>query len=250
MDFENRYGTLEMQKKLLELLKEFHRFCTDNGISYSLDWGSLLGAVRHKGFIPWDDDLDVMVDRDNYEKIQTSIGGNLVYEHGTIDPIWVDKIRLEKYSCETIKPTLDVFIIDNAPNGYISRKTKVMMIRFLQGMLKSNPNFKKGKFLYRVATLITFIIGRCFSRKMVLGWYNWLSQLSNKKQTEKKACYNDNFFDIQKLYHNDILLAFIEVPFEDTMVYITKEFHNALVDKFGSDYMQLPSESERVPKRL
>lgn len=72
-----------MQRKLLALLKEFHGFCINNGIKYSLDWGSLLGTIRHKGFIPWDDDLDIMVDRDNYEKIRSLIGGKLVYEYGT-----------------------------------------------------------------------------------------------------------------------------------------------------------------------
>ena len=68
MDTRNEYGTLEIQKELLNLLRVFHKFCQDNNIQYSLAWGSLLGAIRHKGFIPWDDDLDVMMDRKNYNK--------------------------------------------------------------------------------------------------------------------------------------------------------------------------------------
>ena len=69
MDLENKYGTLEIQKELLLLLQEVHNFCVSNDITYSIAYGSLLGAVRHKGFIPWDDDLDIMVDRENYKKI-------------------------------------------------------------------------------------------------------------------------------------------------------------------------------------
>ena len=62
----NRYGTEEAQNELLDLMKTFHRFCEESDIRYSLYGGSCLGAVRHKGFIPWDDDLDICVDRQNY----------------------------------------------------------------------------------------------------------------------------------------------------------------------------------------
>ena len=73
MDIENKYGTLAIQKELLVLLKEFHSFCKRNNIQYSLAYGSLLGAVRHKGLIPWHDDLDIMVDRDNYSVLRSAL---------------------------------------------------------------------------------------------------------------------------------------------------------------------------------
>ena len=68
-----------IQKANLGLLKIFDRICKENGISYWLDFGTLLGAVRHKGFIPWDDDIDVGIMRDNYEKIIT------IFEKGLED---------------------------------------------------------------------------------------------------------------------------------------------------------------------
>lgn len=59
----------------LNILKAFHAYCIENGLQYSLCGGSLLGAIRHKGFIPWDDDIDVFMPRPDYEKLRSLCGG-------------------------------------------------------------------------------------------------------------------------------------------------------------------------------
>ena len=59
----------EIQSKLLEILLYFQEFCQENGLGFVLAGGTCLGAVRHKGFIPWDDDVDVFMLRDDYEKL-------------------------------------------------------------------------------------------------------------------------------------------------------------------------------------
>ena len=65
---ENETSQL-IQKDILEILKWFDKVCKENGLKYYLAGGTLLGAVRHKGFIPWDDDIDLFMDRDQYDKL-------------------------------------------------------------------------------------------------------------------------------------------------------------------------------------
>ena len=64
---------IEMQEGLLTLLKEFDAICKKHDITYYLEGGSLLGAVRHKGFIPWDDDVDLGIPRADYDRLLTQV---------------------------------------------------------------------------------------------------------------------------------------------------------------------------------
>ena len=67
---ERRYlSQEEMQKEELRLLDLFDRLCREHGLRYSLEYGTVIGAVRHKGFIPWDDDIDLSMPRPDYDKL-------------------------------------------------------------------------------------------------------------------------------------------------------------------------------------
>lgn len=90
----NQYGTEQIQDELLDLMKIFHNFCEKEGIQYFLYGGSCLGAVRHKGFIPWDDDLDICVDRINYNKLIKSF--QKCDELKMYKTIWIYRIQKKK----------------------------------------------------------------------------------------------------------------------------------------------------------
>ena len=76
-DLVDKYGFLEIQDIILGMMVDLDRFCSDHGIDYCLMGGSALGAKRHGGFIPWDDDLDIFMTPDNYEKFR-----DCYYEYG------------------------------------------------------------------------------------------------------------------------------------------------------------------------
>ncbi len=65
----NGFSTRELQLKLLEIMKVFHSVCEKHSLKYFMLGGTMLGAVRHKGFIPWDDDLDIGMTRESYNKL-------------------------------------------------------------------------------------------------------------------------------------------------------------------------------------
>ena len=64
----------EIQLRLLDILTDVDRFCRSEGLRYSIAYGTLLGAVRHKGFIPWDDDVDILMPRPDFERFIASYG--------------------------------------------------------------------------------------------------------------------------------------------------------------------------------
>ena len=59
----------EVKQIELDILEYVHNFCEENGLKYIMNYGTLIGAVRHKGFIPWDDDIDISMPRADYEKL-------------------------------------------------------------------------------------------------------------------------------------------------------------------------------------
>lgn len=241
MDIDNQYGTLKIQKKLMGLLKNFHQFCVENGVKYSLDWGTLLGAIRHKGFIPWDDDLDIMVDRANYNKLLKCIGEDNRFMYDETN-LWIGRVRMANDdSTDIYPPTIDVLIMDNAPDGKLRRKLRLLLVKLLQGTLKKNPKniskFKKVGVIMRIIAMLTYYAGKPFSYATKIYCYNKLAQLSNKKNTKEITSYYEEYSCLGKYYSKNLMQEIILVPFEDMEAYVVKDYHNCLVTQFGENYL-------------
>ena len=138
----------EHQEVLLELLAEFDRVCRKNDIKYILFAGSALGAIRHHGFIPWDDDLDVALLREDYDKLMKldSSEWNTAYymqcEYSEHWPLYFSKLRKNNTTClEKYHPKdneihqgiyIDIFPIDNASDNPLIRKVQFYASKIVQ----------------------------------------------------------------------------------------------------------------------
>src|SRR5699024_11050821 len=168
------------QRHLKKILREFHTLCLDNNIKYSLSGGSMLGAIREKGFIPWDDDADVLITRQEYNKLLKV----LPEEFNIINVLWVPRLVYKGNAKLEGGKSLDIFVIDNAPDTNFAHYIKVFCLKFLQGTLKEKIKWNDYGFLDKSLVLGSYGFGKLFSKKRKLKWYDKLAQWHNNKNTE------------------------------------------------------------------
>ena len=132
----------EMRKIQMDILLFIHQFCIDNGIQYSLAWGTMLGAIRHKGYIPWDDDIDIMMTRPEYDRFCKLFHDDRsiykLYDVHT-DKKWIypfakisdeRTIRVEKNALDEIGLNIDVFPIDYYADSYEDAMIALKRMKF------------------------------------------------------------------------------------------------------------------------
>ena len=239
---DNAYGLATVQGELLKILTAFHSYCKKNGIDYSVYAGTMLGAIREHGFIPWDDDVDVAMTMNNYLKLLEATRGDLEY-YIDLEDAWVPRFRSRK---EKHGPFVDIFVFTEEPKG-IEKTITVFRLRTLQGMLKKYSSDKNFSFSYKVLLGITKSLGKLFSRKYLLDKY-W--KIGYGKDRVSDTVYvptagfhwvKDVSFEKEKLNS-----GYTEIDFENTVVEIFKEFDYMLVVQFGKEYMTPVKESERI----
>lgn len=245
MDVENKYGTLAIQQELLTLLKEFHACCVANNVKYSLAYGSLLGAIRHKGFIPWDDDVDVIVTRNEFKKLQKVMQNTSTFhwDYMTKTALWVGRVRMKnrKLTTTEIPPTIDVFIFDNVPDNAFLAKLKLLSILFAMGMVKGKPDLSRFKFVMKVAALLSWLFGRLLPSNIKYSLIEFLSECCNLTESRNISCYNTVFLYMGKIFSKSMMSGYDNIQFEDTTLSIMKGYDEFLTTTYG-DYMTPPKE--------
>lgn len=232
----------ELHNELLYLLKQFHKFCVKNDIKYSIHGGTLLGAVREKGFIPWDDDADVTMTRVEYEKFYTAVQSANIGEEFSfmvVDraPRFVMKREGKPAVC------IDIIIYDYISENVLSQKCKIYGIMFLGGMMKTKESmvitkergtYSKWKYgMYYLA----YLLGRLFSEDLKLCWFERFSKncFCGKKKLIHRS--NDQYIGIIIVLPAEIMSRYEAIQFEDTELMASSNYHEILLSSYGEDYM-------------
>lgn len=244
----------ENYKKIpLEILLYVSDFCEKNEIRYSLAYGTLLGAIRHKGYIPWDDDIDIIMPRVDYERFKKLYHSDrFVFSDMSVNknhPTSMAKIYDSRtyFNFHWIKRSyglfIDVFVVDNFPTDIIERQKwqkltkKFIKIHFYKNITYTNILQSKG------------VLSRV--KKFLLKSVPIPKRIIQKKISELYQKYNGEYTGLvgivmyNGVYPADFFEDFIEVEFENHKFKAIRKFDDWLRICYG-DYMQFPPVEERV----
>ena len=251
----------QLHKAQLKIAKEIRRICDRHEINYFLDCGSLLGAIRHKGFIPWDDDMDIGMLKKDYdiflEFASKELGDDFFLDNYLTNPdnaLVFSKVRLRntKYIEEKGNEQAEhneVFV-DVFPYYYISdnefiRKCDGMIMTVISQAIMSKKGYKvwKGEqAIKRLKFLPTDLLGLFFHEKTLR---KWIENLYNKYSDTKRVCiHSGSCYDFW-FFPKEILDEYLQTEFEGEIFKIPKEYDLYLSTTYG-DYMKLPPKEKRV----
>ena len=249
-----------LKQAQLSILLDVHDFCLNNNINYFLAHGTLIGAVRHKGFIPWDDDIDIAMPRQDYDRFISTFNGTYphlkVLSFDTADkycyPIAkvYDNRTIMKENIVNTYPgmgiNIDIFPIDGIPDSpedaakHLNRLIRWGKLREIkQVKLSSSRSFAKNILLLLLRILLLPFTNRFFLQKMD-------NMARSVPYGSTKYAGSIAYFTI--MFKPVSVSAFqntVDAPFEGHLFKIPQGYDEWLRNIFG-DYMQLPPEEKRV----
>ena len=240
--------TLEdIHAELLEQLRDIVAVCDRHGIKYNMMCGSLLGAVRHKGFIPWDDDVDLLITREEFEKFRKVYPKECDKRFElTYLNTWTPRVM--NSDPELAEAFTDFFILDRVPPEGFQRKWWFLKLHLLQGMLKRNVDYSRFNLKNKILIFGTHVLGLPFSTEWKTKMYE---KVSRQYTTGNDLCMSNGAFELMMhIWHPEQFEELIDAQFEDVTVKIPAKYDEVLTILFGPDYMTPPPPAERVAKHL
>lgn len=254
----------ELQRRLLIMQKDIAQFCKEIGTPYFLIGGSLLGAIRHQGFIPWDDDLDIGMIRAYYEIFLEKFPGSSLekkgyflkkpgsypHYHATFTKVCDPYTLLEENTHQQVNLFIDIFPFDFAPANKLAAKIQNSMYLFwfqsVKFRMQKRAYHGKKKMIYTVTKVLTipFSLTNMIKRRDY-----WLRKYEHHEGESLVVNFSSSYGYHQEQFQIQELEELLLYPFEDTQLLIPKNY-DAFLQRMYGNYMQLPPENQREPKHI
>jgi lipopolysaccharide cholinephosphotransferase len=244
----------DMQEKEITMMSEIDALLKSNNIQYWLLGGSVLGSIRHQGFIPWDDDMDIGIMRKDIDKAELLIASSKDYVYESIEnptPLTFPNLPIghihyvdESYLISN-SPTIDVFVLDGMSANFFLRKIQIFWADVFRLCIYRHASTNRG-YLIKWATIVVLFITpkiifnllKRLSRKIITHWSNEKSPMIANLfgSWGEKEIFNRNMFD-----------GYTTGRFENMLLPLPVDPDEYLKSLYG-DYTKLPPLEERVPK--
>ena len=252
----------EMKSISMNILKEVHEFCLANKIRYSLAYGTLIGAIRHKGFIPWDDDIDIVMPRADYDKFISTFNGSSEYMKVVAPEIdwnyYAPYANVYDTRTVLVEPRnnnrgfgigvkIDVFPLDGTPKDEQAYIRQCKCVNFYKRILaaKRRPlKYCMGDYKMLMQVLVAKIFFSPFSYSQIQKKIHDIALRYEFEASEyvDNVVYSANF---AKRHRRICYDHYVCKLFEDGEYMVASGYDEILRAIFG-DYMQLPPEDQRV----
>lgn len=252
----------ELRLIQMDILSHVDRVCRENNIKYSISGGTLIGAVRHKGYIPWDDDIDIMLAREEYEKLVTVMSNHCTDDTYTIVTHDIDSGFIYPYAkvvdnrtimhenilgCKDYGVYIDVFPIDLIPNDEkICDQIFCQMKRLYNMLTLKRLKLSPARSFWKNSTIvISQFLLMPFSNDWIIRKMEEKAKKSARLDSTRRCCLVWGY-GRKEIVPASVHQSHIDLPFEDRTYMAVADYHTYLTNLFG-DYMQLPPESKRIP---
>lgn len=255
-----------IQRIELKLLIRFDEYCRTHQIQYFLGGGTLLGAVRHNGFIPWDDDVDVMMTRENYDKLcslweQEFDDGIYFFQTSHTDPSYHDhmaKLRLKNTLYETYNNLkfpqmqkgffVDIFPHDKTVESNFVQHLHIFFTKLARSMILHKWFNTPMQYYGRHKVACKIMTG--FIRLVPISFLEWIhykvtTLFDNKPRKYLHDGYGEHID--HGAFDKTILDESILIEFEGYKFPVPKRYDEYLIFSYGRSYMKLPPAEEQVP---
>lgn len=257
LEFEKKdYGFGEQQALLLEMVKVIDDICRRHHIEYSLNGGSAIGAVRHQGFIPWDDDIDVQMRRDEFERFKQAAvkelqGTKFFYQDLETDEGYLLPFAKIRNSETTMIDVLnkdfkmnhglyvDIFPIDAAPNSRLGKLWQKKASSMIYLAWSDDANAKPVQ--RKLVKLLIKIFG---GKKNLIRWLVKHSRSYSLEKSREWGVIDDCNDYAVNLCPKEYFDGVVEKPFEGLMLPVPAQYDKLLTRFFG-DYMTPPTEEQK-----